>query len=214
MTLLTIELAASWLKECTKELETVEEYLTQLDKDVGDADHGKLVVQGFRRVEEHITDEFDSLHDVFNQASKILLNDTDSTAVKLYGIAFNEMAITLEGKEATVQQFSHSLRSAVNKMKKVGNSKRGDKTLIDVWEAMADLAEEKETLRSADFEDKAKSVLKTSKHLMAQKGKASEYGSESVGFLDPGTVSSYYLFLALTNVIEKAENKDSVSKTT
>lgn len=84
---------------------------------------------------------------------------------------------------------------------------------MDVWEAIAELTERETTLSSINFEDKAKTVLKASKYLLAQKGKAAEYGSDSVGFLDPGTVSSYYLFDALTHVLSEAVANEPIQQT-
>ncbi|MBM0065726.1 DAK2 domain-containing protein [Alkalicoccobacillus gibsonii] len=213
MNVFTIELATSWIEQAKKELASVREYLSLIDQDVGDGDHGEHVVRAFEEITPLRAASFMTLREVFEYTGDVLLKKEGSSAVKLYGVAFKEMGLSFHGSEASLDEFSQAIRAAVEKMKEVGQAKRGDKTLIDVWEAIAELTEKEKALSSINFEDKAKTVLKASKYLLAQKGKAAEYGSNSVGFLDPGTVSSYYLFDALTHVLSEAEANEPIQQT-
>ncbi|WP_185970939.1 DAK2 domain-containing protein [Alkalicoccobacillus porphyridii] len=206
---ITAELVERWIKNCVQKLKQDEEYLSTLDHYVGDGDHGQNVIGAFRQLESNWPNEVTSLGSIFNYVGSVLQKETESAAVHLYGEAFLEMSKELHGNDVTIKQFGAGLQTAVVKMKQIGDTKRGDKTLIDVWASVADAVEKQTHPNYLVFEDAAKSALKTSKYLTAQKGEAAKRGNKSIGFLDPGVVSSYYLFQALTNVLTEAE-KDSI----
>lgn len=202
---LTSEVASQWLSECEHELKEAEEYLSTLDEYVGDGDHGKHVLRGFKQIKADWPEDTTRLASIFHFAGSELVKDKESSSVHLYGEAFLEMSKHFTGNYADLDTLGQALQAAVEKMKKIGATKRGDKTLIDVWASVADSLLKQEAPTFLVFEDAAKSALKSSKYLVAQKGQAATYGSDSVGFLDPGIVSSYYIFNALTKVLERNE---------
>jgi dihydroxyacetone kinase-like protein len=208
-TYLTSNVAKKWLNLSLSELEQQKDYLSTLDDYVGDGDHGHNVIRGFEKIKASWPEDVISLESIFHYAGSVLKEETDSSGVQLYGEAFLEMSKVTKGNEVTLNQLGTVLQAAVSRMKKAGDTKRGDKTLIDVWAAVADAAEKQTDPHINIFEDSAKSALKSSKHLMAQKGQAAEYGNRSVGFLDPGVVSSYYVFSALSDVLQEAEQRFS-----
>ncbi|MDQ0207166.1 DAK2 domain-containing protein [Alkalicoccobacillus murimartini] len=203
MEFFTSDVAKSWFRISTQELFEVNEYLSLLDKDVGDGDHGQHVANGFSGIKSEELQKLDTLEQIFEYVGQTLKTESESSSIPLYGEAFMEMSDHLNGKDVSITQFGEALQAAVEKMKEVGQTKRGDKTLVDVWSSVADSIQSKDHPSSLVFEDAAKSALKSSKRLVAQKGQASEYGSNSVGFLDPGIVSSYHLFLSLTKAFEQ-----------
>lgn len=77
-------------------------------------------------------------------------------------------------------------------VKKRGGAKVGDKTMVDVFEPLA----EKLTQGSLE-QSEIDEAVESTKDLVAKKGRASYLGERSVGHVDPGAMSSGYLFSAL-----------------
>ena len=64
--------------------------------------------------------------------------------------------------------------------------------MVDVWNKVVSKADDS-SLTNADIE----AAVESTKDMVAKKGRASYLGERSVGHLDPGAVSSGYLFEAL-----------------
>lgn len=77
-------------------------------------------------------------------------------------------------------------------IKKRGGAEPGDKTMVDVWSAVVP-ALAKGNLTN----DLIQEAVESTKPMQAKKGRASYLGERSIGHLDPGSVSSGYLFTAL-----------------
>lgn len=75
---------------------------------------------------------------------------------------------------------------------KRGGAEIGDKTLVDVWTVTIDKLKTGKLILG-DIEE----TVEKTKNLVAHKGRASYLGERSKGHLDPGSVSSGYLFDSL-----------------
>ena len=84
------------------------------------------------------------------------------------------------------------MHAAVLGIKQRGGAILGDKTMVDVWEVVVP----KYTVGQLSPE-KITQAVEATKELVAKRGRASYLGERSVGHLDPGAVSSGYLFEAL-----------------
>ena len=80
-------------------------------------------------------------------------------------------------------------------IKKRGGAEPGDKTMVDVWSVVVPALAKGELT-----EEVIQKAVESTKPMQAKKGRASYLGERSIGHLDPGSVSSGYLFSALLEV--------------
>lgn len=186
---LTHEQAKRWLLNFHQKVTENKAYLSDLDQAIGDGDHGSNMARGTEAVKdklESVTE--DSLEAVLKQAAMALISKVGGASGPLYGSAFMAMAKT--AKETS--ELSTLIEAGLDGIKHRGKADVGDKTMIDMWQPVATALRE-DTLSMATIDQ----ALADVKPLKAKKGRASYVGERSIGALDPGAVSSGYLFTAL-----------------
>ncbi len=94
------------------------------------------------------------------------------------------------------EQLGSIVEQGLAGIKKRGKTEFEDKTMVDVWEPVAQSL--KEGGLTKDQVEKAK---EHTKDLIAKKGRASYLGERSKGHIDPGAASSALFFDALVEVI-------------
>lgn len=186
---LTHEQAKRWLLNFHRKVTENKAYLSDLDQAIGDGDHGSNMARGTDAVKdklESVTE--DSLEAVLKQAAMALISKVGGASGPLYGSAFMAMAKT--AKETS--ELSTLIEAGLDGIKHRGKADVGDKTMIDMWQPVATaLHEDALSISTID------QALEDVKPLKAKKGRASYVGERSIGALDPGAVSSGYLFTAL-----------------
>lgn len=171
--------------------------LTDLDTPIGDADHGNNMVRGMNAVWEALESEKPAdLATAIKLTAKNLLSKVGGSAGPLYGSAFLGMAKGL----ATSDDFNQAIKQGAESIKQRGKSTTGEKTMVDVWEPVADQLIEGEL--SKDF---IQDAIESTKPMKATKGRASYVGDRSIGHIDPGAYSSGLLFEAFLEAKEQAE---------
>ena len=186
---LTIEFFEQWMNNFKQKICDNKQYLNDLDDAIGDGDHGSNMVRGMDAVIENLnTKNPGDITDALKLTAMSLISKVGGASGPLYGTAFLEMA----KKSTQTTDLNQLLDVALQGIIKRGGAEIGDKTLVDVWTVIIDkLKTSKLTL-----EDIEETVEKT-KDLVAHKGRASYLGERSKGHLDPGAVSSGYLFDSL-----------------
>lgn len=186
---LTVETLTTWMNDLEAKIDAKKAYLSDLDTPIGDGDHGNNMARGMRAVTEALaTKKPTDLTTGLKLVAMSLISKVGGAAGPLYGTAFLEMA----KKSNTTAELSELLQAAVLGIKQRGGAELGDKTMVDVWEVVVP----EYTARQLTSEKIAQAVEAT-KELVAKRGRASYLGERSVGHLDPGAVSSGYLFKAL-----------------
>lgn len=184
---LTATTLNTWMELFSQKVIANKAYLSELDTPIGDGDHGNNMARGMEAVTEALqTKGSTELTSDLKLIAMSLISKVGGAAGPLYGTAFLEMA---KASQQTTD-LAELLQAAVLGIKKRGGAKLGDKTMVDVWEVVVDKLPEL-TLDQIDH-----AVLAT-KELEAKKGRASYLGERSIGHLDPGAVSSGYLFETL-----------------
>jgi len=195
-----------WFIEAAKSMNANKEYLTQLDSDIGDADHGFNMVRGFNKVYNR-TNEFllqENLGILTKDIAMTLLSSIGGAAGPLYGSFFLEFSKKLDKKTTlNLSEFSEVFELGTIAVEHRGNATFGDKTLIDVLvpasEALKKAVKNKKTLAEGInlMAKEAELGMNATIPLIAKKGRASYLGVRSVGYKDPGAASCYFLLLAL-----------------
>ena len=186
---LTVDNLTEWTNSFAQKVNDQKDYLSELDTPIGDGDHGNNMARGVKAVQESLENKKPAeLTDAFKQIAMALISKVGGASGPLYGTAFLEMA--KKSKDTT--DLGELFAAANSGIKKRGGAQVGDKTMVDVWEPLSDQLAQ----GSLAQEDIDKAVDGT-KDLVAKKGRASYLGDRSVGHLDPGAMSSGYLFTAL-----------------
>ncbi|MGX7205554.1 dihydroxyacetone kinase subunit DhaL [Enterococcus pingfangensis] len=159
------------------------EYLSELDTPIGDGDHGNNMARGMDAV--MAADLSGDLPAVFKATAMALISKVGGASGPLYGTAMMEMMKA--SKETSDPE--ELLKVAIAGIEKRGNSKAGQKTMLDLWvPAVENL--NNGTLNPATIEI----LVEKTKNIKATKGRASYVGERSIGHIDPGAMSSAYFF--------------------
>lgn len=194
------------LRNTLEVMKANEKYLTKLDADIGDADHGINMVRGFQRVMELINKENPAKLDVgriLQLAGMGLLQVVGGAAGPLYGMLFLEASKKVQGKkEINTRDFVDILEAGLKAVKMVGGGTVvGDKTMVDVLEPVMKKAKEIiSTKDNVDFIELLEEIVPFAREcvlntipLQARKGRASYLGERSKNHQDPGATSTYLI---------------------
>jgi len=186
--MLTVENTVAWIDRFADQIEAKQSYLSELDTPIGDADHGGNMVRGLAAVKAALNPAPADLTKVFQATAMALISKVGGASGPLYGTAFLEMA----KQSKTDTDLGTLLAAALAGIEKRGGATTGDKTLIDVWAPVV-AAVQAGKLTQAVVDD----AVASTEPMVAKKGRASYLGERSIRHLDPGAVSSGYLFTAL-----------------
>jgi dihydroxyacetone kinase-like protein len=184
------------------------EYLCELDTEVGDGDHGFNMAEGFARAKDRAV-SYDG-GDIGGLMKKIgfgLMKDISGSAGAIFGSFFlgqgKHHAKGEPGAESvSLSVFAAGLESALEEIKKVGRAEPGDCTMVDAllpaWKALDRAANEKEGLYAAfsKAEEAALNGAESTSGMIGKRGRAKNLGERSIGHLDAGAMSTYFIFKA------------------
>ncbi|MFC7321766.1 dihydroxyacetone kinase subunit DhaL [Halobacillus campisalis] len=193
----------TWMKKTNDKIQSKKEYLTSLDQAIGDGDHGINMARGFNEVVVKLDDSsYESVSDALKDTAMTLMSKVGGAAGPLYGTAFLKLSTSLKGKSADYTHFLNGLEESLAGLKQRGKSQEGEKTLIDVWAPVIEKMKESDDFDASLLKHTAEDSMEKTKDIKATKGRASYLGDRSIGHLDPGSVSSFYVFEALAETIE------------
>src|ERR671914_504439 len=104
-------------------------YLTKLDSEIGDGDHGNNMHRGFQAVLERLDGADPSTPaDVLKTVSMALVSKVGGAAGPLYGTAFLRASAALQDKdEISAQDAADALEAALGGIKQRGKAEAGGK---------------------------------------------------------------------------------------
>jgi len=176
--------------------------LTALDQAIGDGDHGLNLKRGF----EAVLAQLDALADrplpeAITEMGTTLVMKVGGASGPLYGVLFMTLGRQLP-REPTSADAASALGLAIEAVKKLGKSDRGQKTLLDVLApAQAELAAGGEGLRGRVCQ-RAAAAAEATIPMRAIKGRASFLGERSIGHMDPGARSCSLMIAAVCDALE------------
>lgn len=200
-----IEQARAWITNANQAIQDNKEKLTDLDQAIGDGDHGLNMARGFQEVKKKIDEsDYRELGTLFKDVAMTLQSKVGGASGPLYGSAFLKGSQYANEKERlSIEELGQFLREAGEAIKTRGKAQVGDKTMIDVWEyAPESLLNEKEHMDWEGWILLLHRKMENTSELEAKKGRAAYLGNRSVGYVDPGAVSSYLLLKALGDVFK------------
>lgn len=207
MTLVSKHQIIKWLENAAATFEEQQEYLTELDRQIGDADHGLNMNRGFRKVMEKLPEIADKdIGTVMKATGMILLSSIGGASGPLYGTFFIRAAASVTAKEVVnLADLVKMLQNGLDGVQQRGKAVAGDKTMVDTWLSIMDNLNQNQDKSVADALERALVAsgqgMKNTIDMQARKGRASYLGERSIGHQDPGATSSHFLFEALCKAV-------------
>jgi dihydroxyacetone kinase-like protein len=201
---LTAEWALDWARRSAAVVGENRARLTNLDREIGDGDHGENMDRGFRAVIAKLDGDAPATPGaVLKTVATTLISTVGGASGPLYGTAFLRAATSAgDAAELDGPATAALLKAARDGIVARGKAEPGDKTMIDAWtpavdaaQAAADGGAEPAAVLAAAAEAAREGAIATDP-LVARKGRASYLGERSAGHRDPGAESSALLLAA------------------
>ena len=194
-----------------KKIDAEKDFLTQLDNEIGDGDHGINLSRGFKSVEEKLSTLADKdIGAILKTVGTQLVSTVGGASGPLYGTAFMKAGNVCKGKfTLTDEEFVQAFNAAVEGVKLRGKSVEGEKTMLDAlcpaYKALKNGIDGGKTLVQAlaDAVKAATDGVEYTKTIIATKGRAAYLNERSLGHQDPGATSSLYILQAALEVLKK-----------
>lgn len=181
------------------------EMLTDLDRAIGDGDHGINMGRGWNAVIAARAEiEPLPIGAALEKVGMTLVMSVGGASGPLYGSLFMGLGKHL-GANPDFAAFRDALRAGVALVQQRGRSTAGEKTMLDVFIPLVDSLETFDPGRGTkaieDIVTTARCDMESTQAMLATKGRASFLGERSVGHIDPGAMSSYLIIETVCDVI-------------
>lgn len=183
------------------------ELLNQLDKEIGDGDHGTNMNRGFEAVKSKI----DTIADMNIEAqlktlAMTLISTVGGASGPLYGTAFLRASAAIKAKENLgIEDLISIYEAAISGIKERGQSEKGQKTMLDsMIPALETMIENKDEAIKIILERASRASwdgVEYTKSIIALKGRASFLGERSIGHQDPGATSASIILDAIRETV-------------
>ncbi len=195
--------ACRWIELAAADVAEQRDYLVDLDRAIGDGDHGENMDRGFKAAVEALGQaEPASVAEVLKTVAKTLMSTVGGAAGPLYGTAFLRASKAAGDGELDAAGVAAIIEGALGGIQARGKATTGEKTMVDAWTPALDAAraaaesgaDAVATLQAAATAAEAGAAA--TEPLRATKGRASYLGERSIGHLDPGAVSTSLILRA------------------
>lgn len=210
---LDVAWALAWVRRTAEVVAEHKVELSELDREIGDGDHGENMNRGFVAV----VGKLDALEtppaqvaDVLKLVATTLMSTVGGAAGPLYGTAYLRAAKVTGLESLDAPAVVAMLEAALEGIVARGKATTGEKTMVDAWtpattaaqEAVGNGAAPTDVLAAAAAaaEEGAEATIP----LVATKGRASYLGERSAGHKDPGATSTAYILRAAADTAAAA----------
>ena len=205
--------AKAWIRTSAAVMNEHRVELIDLDREIGDGDHGENMDRGFQAVLLKLDDLPSEANpgDVFKLVATTLISTVGGAAGPLYGTAFLKAAVAISGSAdldgAALVAFLAAARDGIVLR---GKAESGDKTMVDAWTPAVDAAEAARADGANDLAilmaaaAAAEAGAEATEPWVARKGRASYLGERAIGHRDPGAQSSALLLRAAADTAATA----------
>lgn len=202
---LDVTWAVKWLTLSAQAMAEHRVELIELDRAIGDSDHGENMDRGFQAVLDKLAENPpETPGAALKLTAMALMSKVGGAAGPLYGTAFLRAATALgDAAYIDARALAAALAAARDGIVARGKAEPGDKTMVDAWTPAVEAA----TAAASEGDADALSVLIAAAEaaeagavatdpLVARKGRASYLGDRSAGHRDPGAASSALILRA------------------
>ena len=203
--LLDVNWAVKWLTLCAEAMAENRVWLIELDRAIGDSDHGENMDRGFQAVLDKLAEAPpETPGAALKLTAMTLMSKVGGAAGPLYGTAFLRAATSLgDAAEVDPTALAGALVAARDGIVARGKAESGDKTMVDAWTPAAEAAQAAAAVGTGNVlevlvaaAEAAEAGAMATDPLVARKGRASYLGERSAGHRDPGAASSALILRA------------------
>ncbi|MGO4438215.1 dihydroxyacetone kinase subunit DhaL [Rhizobium sp. RAF56] len=211
---------AGLIEVCRATIAANSEHLCELDRAIGDGDHGTNMKRGC----DAVSAEGEALTalpfpEAVEKIGLTLVMNVGGAAGPLYGTLLMEIGRELRRLERLQDEgdadfrtglrnipgrsgdFPIVLKEAIDAVARRGRANAGDKTLLDVLYPVQAALSEQQTL--GDIARRAEVSASLTAPMRARRGRASYLGDRSIGHVDPGASSCALLTKAICSYFEE-----------
>lgn len=210
---LDVAWALDWTRRTAQVVLENRDLLVELDRKIGDGDHGENLKRGFTAVIAKLdgaTEPPGQVADVLKTVATTLMSTVGGAAGPLYGTAYLRAAKVTATDALDAGGVVAMLEAALEGIVARGKAQPGEKTMVDAWtpavaaaqQAAADGASAEQVLAAAAAAAEEGAVA--TDPLVATKGRASYLGERSAGHRDPGAASSALVLRAAADAATAA----------
>jgi phosphoenolpyruvate---glycerone phosphotransferase subunit DhaL len=176
--------------------------LTDLDRAIGDGDHGANMRRGFEAVLAAVDNlSARNFGESLKGVGTTLVMKVGGASGPLYGTLFLSLGKSLDD-EVSREQVADAFAAAVDAVKARGKSDVGQKTMLDVLFPVLEVLREGGDHLPLRLKETARAAAEKTIPMRAIRGRASFLGERSVGHMDPGARSSALIVDAVADVME------------
>lgn len=182
---------------------TKKDYLCELDRKIGDGDHGVTMNIGYQAVKDTVERELQEQNDIAKisvAVGKSFLDAVGSSVGPLYASGYLKAAVAVKNQTELDDDGLFDFWISFSKgIKDRGKAKIGDKTMIDTLEPFYTTLEEQRSNGLSFSEafgkalEHAKKGMESTKDIVSNKGRSKRLGYRSQGHVDPGAMSAYLM---------------------
>lgn len=207
---LSREQIVNWLTLCTDVFTRESDFLTGLDREIGDADHGLNMHRGFNKVAEKLPAVADKdIGFILKNTGMTLLSSVGGASGPLFGTFFMRAAQPAQAHQAlTLEELTQVIQEGAAGVASRGKAEPGDKTMCDVWGPVVESLRQS-SLQQIPLNDAlaaasqcAEEAAHSTITMQARKGRASYLGERSIGHQDPGATSVMFMMQALAQAAQ------------
>ncbi|TQI82315.1 dihydroxyacetone kinase DhaL subunit [Serratia fonticola] len=201
-----------WLMRCGEVFARERDFLTQLDTEIGDGDHGLNMNRGFNKVVEKLPSVADKdIGFILKNTGMTLLSSVGGASGPLFGTFFIRAAQAANAKQSLdLAELKQVIQEGAEGVMMRGKAELGDKTMCDVWGPVVDSLGQSfqqqlgmtQAMQQAAI--RAEEAAQATIIMQARKGRASYLGERSIGHQDPGATSAMLMIKTLAAVVEEA----------
>ncbi|HQY32555.1 dihydroxyacetone kinase subunit DhaL [Actinotalea sp.] len=210
---LDVAWALRWVRRTATVVTEHRSELIELDRQIGDGDHGENMYRGFTAVVvklDALEEDPPTVGDVLKLVATTLMSTVGGAAGPLYGTAYLRAAKVTGTAELDPGAVVALLEAGLEGIVARGKATTGEKTMVDAWTPAA-VAAQAAASAGADPADvleaaavAAEAGAVATDPMVATKGRASYLGERSAGHRDPGAASSALIVRAAADTAADA----------
>ncbi|CAM3172897.1 dihydroxyacetone kinase subunit DhaL [Filibacter tadaridae] len=200
---MTADELKNFLMNVVTMIEEQKEYLCELDRKLGDGDHGVTMSIGWQAINDKLNDELKYEQDcgkIAIMTGRTFLSAVGSSVGPLYATGFMRGAKAFQGKtEVNDVELKDFWVAFVEGIKERGKAEVGDKTMVDSLQPALETLQasfDKSNNFVVSFTEAVASAyqgMESTKDMLSKRGRSSRLGERSLGTIDPGAASAYLI---------------------
>jgi len=186
-------------------------YLTELDSQIGDGDHGIGMERGMKKAREKLLgmEDGSNVYALFQEMGKTMLMSMGGASGVIFGTMFMGGASGKSERSVLhAADLAGLLEGSLAKIKERGKAQLGDKTMVDALEpavermrAYAGAGDLGEMLAQAA--EAAREGMEATKDYQAKYGRAKSLMERALGHPDAGAASTWIIFRSMAEYVQR-----------